>query len=483
MVIVGIVSAFLALLVLTAFLFRERMPGLLAYFLHSRNLKGFVLAMTLVATYGSVSTFVSGPGLAWHYGLSWVVFAAPQIVTGFFVLGILGYKLALISRKINAITLIDVIRARYDSPILCNLIALATLVFFLTMMAGQFIGGAQLLSYATGCDYAVGLLIFGVVTVFYTAVGGFRAVVLTDTICAVLMLAGMGFLAQTILEEGGGLTLIGATLTVVPEAGFRFMSFDSFGTLPIGMLLSAWILVGFATVALPQSAVRCMAFSKVSDLRAAMIIGTVVCGALMLGMTFIGALLRAVVPEGAVFGNNTDALIPYFISNRMDPWIAGLTLTAPLAATMSTVSSLLIAAAGTLIKDLVDMRDKFNEDNIFYAKLITFVFGVLSLLLAIDPQDVIAWINLFAFGGLEIAYLTPLVGGLFWARADARAATASVLAGFICYAVCMASSLRPFGSHAIVPALAVSIVVYVLMGFFAKRRALPVFFPESRKRF
>ena len=59
MVIVGIVSAFLALLVLTAFLFRERMPGLLAYFLHSRNLKGFVLAMTLVATYGSVSTFVS----------------------------------------------------------------------------------------------------------------------------------------------------------------------------------------------------------------------------------------------------------------------------------------------------------------------------------------------------------------------------------------------------------------------------------------
>ena len=45
------------------------------YFLGDRTLKGFVLAMTLVATYGSVSSFVSGPGLAWRYGLGWVVYA------------------------------------------------------------------------------------------------------------------------------------------------------------------------------------------------------------------------------------------------------------------------------------------------------------------------------------------------------------------------------------------------------------------------
>lgn len=70
------------------------------YFLGDRALKGFVLAMTLVATYGSVSSFVSGPGLAWRYGLGWVVFAAPQIITGFFVLGVLGKKLSLVSRKL-----------------------------------------------------------------------------------------------------------------------------------------------------------------------------------------------------------------------------------------------------------------------------------------------------------------------------------------------------------------------------------------------
>ena len=83
------------------------------YFLGDQSLKGFVLAMTLVATYGSVSSFVSGPGLAWQYGLGWVVFAAPQIITGFLVLGVLGKKLALVSRRLSAVTVIDVLRARY----------------------------------------------------------------------------------------------------------------------------------------------------------------------------------------------------------------------------------------------------------------------------------------------------------------------------------------------------------------------------------
>ena len=124
-----------------------------SYFLGDRALKGFVLAMTLVATYGSVSSFVSGPGLAWQYGLGWVVFAAPQIITGFLVLGVLGKKLSLVSRKIGAITVIDVIVARFKSPALGAFLSIALLFFFMAMMVGQFIGGAQLISQAAGIDY------------------------------------------------------------------------------------------------------------------------------------------------------------------------------------------------------------------------------------------------------------------------------------------------------------------------------------------
>ena len=79
---------------------RNRFAG--EYFLGDRSLKGFVLAMTLVATYGSVSSFVSGPGLAWQLGLGWVVFAAPQIIAGFLILGVAGKKIDRKSTRLNS---------------------------------------------------------------------------------------------------------------------------------------------------------------------------------------------------------------------------------------------------------------------------------------------------------------------------------------------------------------------------------------------
>ena len=130
---------------------RNRFAG--EYFLGDRSLKGFVLAMTLVATYGSVSSFVSGPGLAWQLGLGWVVFAAPQIIAGFLILGVAGKKMAVVSRAAGALTVIDMIRARYGDGrggrTLAALLAVLMLVFFTTMMIGQFIGGAQIFSILT----------------------------------------------------------------------------------------------------------------------------------------------------------------------------------------------------------------------------------------------------------------------------------------------------------------------------------------------
>ncbi len=440
------------------------------YFLGDQSLKGFVLAMTLVATYGSVSSFVSGPGLAWEYGLGWVVFAAPQIITGFLVLGVLGKKLALVSRRLQAVTVIDVIRARYGSHRLALLLALSILIFFFTMMIGQFIGGAQIFAQAAGIDYVGGLFLFGAVVVFYTAFGGFRAVAITDAVCAVLMLIGMFFLAQALIDEGGGLSQIMQTIALVQGQGGEvgaLLTPTSDGALPLSLLFSAWVLVGFGTVALPQSAVRCMAYRSTKDLHLAMLVGTVVCGALMIGMTFLGVLSRGVIVDAAQFGGNTDALIPYLIANRLSPLMAGLTLIGPLAATMSTVSSLLIAASSAVIKDiLLHQYPSLHADGVtleHYARTITFVLGVAALFFAISPMDIIVWINMFAFGGLEIAFLWPLAFGLFWKRATAQGAFASVVSGLLVYIGLGLAKVYLYGWHAIVPSILIALVVFVLV--------------------
>src|SRR5690606_40179027 len=85
------------------------------YFLGSRELGGFVLAMTMVATYGSASSFIGGPGAAYNIGLGWVLLSMIQVVTGYFVLAVLGKKFAIVARKIHAVTVIDFLKERYHS--------------------------------------------------------------------------------------------------------------------------------------------------------------------------------------------------------------------------------------------------------------------------------------------------------------------------------------------------------------------------------
>ena len=114
-----------------------------------------------------------------------------QVTALFLVLGILGKKMAIVSRKINAVTVIDVIRHRYQSDALANLSAVIIVLFFSATMVAQFVGGAKLFEAVTGYSYVVGLVVFGLVVVIYTAVGGFRGVAVTDALCAIAMLVGM----------------------------------------------------------------------------------------------------------------------------------------------------------------------------------------------------------------------------------------------------------------------------------------------------
>ena len=79
-----------------------------SYFIGNRALGGFVLAMTTIATYGSVSSFVGGPGQAWQIGFGWVYMAVVQVTALVLLYGIFGKKMALISRKLDAVTVVDV---------------------------------------------------------------------------------------------------------------------------------------------------------------------------------------------------------------------------------------------------------------------------------------------------------------------------------------------------------------------------------------
>ena len=88
----------------------------------------------------------------------------------------LGKKMAMAARKIDAVTVIDVIRHRYQSDALANISAVIIVLFFSATMVAQFVGGAKLFEAVTGYSYMTGLVLFGLVVVIYTTIGGFRGV-------------------------------------------------------------------------------------------------------------------------------------------------------------------------------------------------------------------------------------------------------------------------------------------------------------------
>mgnify|MGYP000718363052 CR=1 FL=1 len=127
------------------------------YFIGGRSMGGFVLAMSIIASYTSASSFVGGPGVAYKLGLSWVLLAMIQVPTTFLTLGVLGKRFAIMARKTRSVTLTDFLRARYRSDAVVVLCSLALLVFFMAAMLAQFIGGARLFQAVTGYPYIVGL--------------------------------------------------------------------------------------------------------------------------------------------------------------------------------------------------------------------------------------------------------------------------------------------------------------------------------------
>ena len=128
------------------------------YFIGSRSMGGLVLAMTIVASYTSASSFVGGPGVAYKLGLGWVLLAMIQVPTTFLTLGVLGKRFAILGRRLHAVTITDFLYARYRSHAVVLMCSIAILIFFAASMVAQFIGGARVFQAITGYPYEAGLI-------------------------------------------------------------------------------------------------------------------------------------------------------------------------------------------------------------------------------------------------------------------------------------------------------------------------------------
>ncbi len=204
------------------------------YFLGSRSLGVWALALTYAATSASGGSFTGFPALIYKHGWILALWIAGYMIVPAVCLGLLGKRLNQVSRKTGAITLPDILRDRFASPRIGILISLLLTFFLGFNLVAQFKAGGLIVeelfsgvevfaSIASYFDwipstfsflgtssqpsslYSFALLLFAFAVVVYTAYGGFRAVVWTDVLQGVVMFIGVLILLPLVISKAGGL--------------------------------------------------------------------------------------------------------------------------------------------------------------------------------------------------------------------------------------------------------------------------------------
>lgn len=431
------------------------------YYLADRKVSGLVLAITLMSTYGSASTFLGGPGVAYKLGYGWVLLAVIQVVTGYFVLLVLAKKFKKAAKKINAITISDYLKNRYKSKVVAYLSTAAMIVFLIAAMSAQWVGGAKLLAAFMGIQYKTGIAIISVIIIFCVVFGGLKNILITDMIQGLIMIFSTIILLYAVIHYGGGIDKIRQNLLATNEK--LLTPFGADGSLTASYVSSFWVLVGVGVIGIPQIAINSMLYKNKRSLKQSIIIGSIVIFIVMFGVHLIGVMARGVFADIKDY----DSVIP-IITLRILPWyLAAIVLAAPMAAIITTVNAQFLLISSALIKDILFnnkvVKEKITGKRIpFFVYTINILVIVLIMFLSMKPPSLIVNVNLFAFGGLESTFLWPILFGLYWKKAEKYGAIFSIVIGLASYiafkTVFLIKSIEP-----VVISLALSFIVFVVV--------------------
>lgn len=402
------------------------------FFVAGRGIGPWVLALTWVATMASGGTFVGAPALGWQNGWTAHLWIAGFMAICFTGMGILGKRIAFLGRATGAITMLDLLRDRFESRGLSAMLAVITLFLYVAYLVAQYVAGARVMEVALGLPYWAGLLLVSLTVTVYTAFGGFRAVAWTDAFQAIVMLVGILLTLGFALHQLGGFSAATAYMQTQSSALLQPPGPNDF--LPLSQAFSFFVIWPLAVLGQPALMSRFLSTGDGMAVSRATFINGIYVVLLYPAIMTIGILGRTLVPDIAV----PDQAIPATIVTVVPHWLAGVVLAAPFAAIMSTISSFLLVTGSAIVRDLYHRNLKHGLSDRkaqLLAQGTTLVIGGLALLIAFKPPAYLQYIVIFSATGLASAYVAPTVLGVFWPRATRAGAYAAVAGGLGSFAL------------------------------------------------
>jgi sodium/proline symporter len=314
-------------------------------------------------------------------------------------------------------------------------------------------------------SYGGGVLLGAAITLFYTTVGGFKAVAYTDLLQGVLMAAGLVTLAVVGIGAAGGWVPLMRQLGEIDPALLLPMGEHGFST-PGVISALGFVGVGLAFLGVPQLLVRFMAAKDEQEIVSGSLIAVVCIILFDVGAVFAGMAGRVLFPGL----DDPETVMPLMSTDLFPALLTGVFVVIVLAAIMSTVDSLLILASSAVVRDLVQkvFRPALPERRLSrYGQVTTVVLGLAAIPFALAEVQVIFWFVLFAWSGLATAFAPVVLCALFWRRTTLPGAVAGMAGGFLTTLVwVVAFKAQFYDLYEMLPGFFVGGVLTILVSLF-----------------
>lgn len=421
---------FVAVIAIGIYVSRVSAKSRAGYLLGGKSLNAGVTALRLQSTSMSGYMFLGAGGLGYSQGFYSMWYALGDIGGGVLNLSIIGRRMRKLSHLLGSITSIGYLEHRYPSRwtrLVAAPIALACMFFY---VLAQLLAGGQGLALVTGLDLNVALVIAIGVILIYTFLGGFLAVAYTGFLQAVIMVIGMLWILIATLQYVGGLTAGHQQLGELNENLLTMWGAEGQYFGQWGLILGALLVFSIGYMGWPHVNVGHMSMRRASIARRAGLYATgfnflFIPAAYIIGMMALLIVPNLEDPEMAIFEVSQTVLPPFAV---------GLVMAAIMAAIMSTADSLLLQTGTIASQDLwrrFIQKDLGERASVTISRVAILIVAAVGLTIALVRPPGVFDVVVFATSVLGSAFVPVYVCAVWWKKANAPGAIASMIAGTV----------------------------------------------------
>jgi len=380
---------------------RRKARGTDDFFVAGRKGSSLVITGSLLATIVGGSATIGMAGLGFTQGLTGVWW----LLVGSIGLVILGLFFAKKVRKFALYTLPALVREQYDGRVALAA-SILIVVAWLGIIAGQIVATGKIMSVLGTGSPLLWMVLFTVVFIVYTVLGGQHAILRTDILQTVIIFGGIFSGLALLLSHLGGLSGLKGSLSPEQFAFPLSSQFDGY------KLVTLLLLVGLTYVVGPDmySRLFCAKDSKVA--RTSVFWTALLIIPFAFAITVMGMGASALFPE-----ISAEQALPTVIKEILPPFLGGIVLAALLCAVMSSADTCLLSASTILTVDII----KRFKPALSQRKILTLsrwgivVLGVGSLILALVLKGVINAL-LFAYTVYTCGLILPVIVSFYKGR-------------------------------------------------------------------